>query len=130
MTSIGERIVALRKQLGLSQPELARLVGISQPSMHNIEAGKTKELRGKTLAGLCRVLNSTPDVLLGNRKGPSGESVVHEAEMLALWRLLSPADQAHILSVAKAFASHAKDALHKPKPAKAFKVHHFVTRRR
>ena len=36
---IGERITALRKQKGLSQEELAKLVNISRPSLTQIELG-------------------------------------------------------------------------------------------
>lgn len=38
--AIGRRISALRRKLGLSQRELARRAGISQPNLVNIEAGK------------------------------------------------------------------------------------------
>ena len=104
MASLGERIVALRSALGWSQTELAKRVGISQPSMHNIETGATKTLRGATLAGLCRTLNVSPDVLLGNKRSLSQEAVLHEAEILALWRALGDAEQEHLLATARAFA--------------------------
>ena len=38
--AIGRRIAALRRELGLSQRELAARAGISQPNLTNIEAGK------------------------------------------------------------------------------------------
>lgn len=38
--AIGRRISALRRELGLSQRELAARAGISQPNLVNIEAGK------------------------------------------------------------------------------------------
>ena len=38
--AIGRRIAALRRELGLSQRELAARAGISQPNLVNIEAGK------------------------------------------------------------------------------------------
>lgn len=105
MATIGERIKTLRKARRLSQPALARLVGISQPSLANIEADKTKTLRGETLAGLCRVLDVAPDVLLGKRRVPSEESLLHESELLGLWRALSEANQEHLLAVARALAT-------------------------
>lgn len=109
MPSMGDRIVDLRTALGLSQPELARRIGIKQPSLHNIESGKTKTLRGATLAGLCRVLNVTPEILLqGSRRARSNESVLHEAELLAIWRSLTDADRTHLLAVARALASRPK----------------------
>ena len=38
--AIGRRIAALRRELGLSQRELAARAGITQPNLANIEAGK------------------------------------------------------------------------------------------
>lgn len=38
--AIGRRIAELRRELGYSQRELARMAGISQPNLVNIEAGK------------------------------------------------------------------------------------------
>lgn len=105
VASIGERIKTLRTARRLSQPDLARLVGIKQPSLHNIESDKTKTLRGETLAGLCRVLNVSPDVLLGKRRVPSDETLLHESELLALWRALPQANQEHLLAVARALAT-------------------------
>jgi len=104
MHDIGALIVTLRKSRGLSQPGLAKAIGVSQPSMHAIETGKTKKLRGDTLAGLCRVLNITPDVLLGKRRLPSSEALLHEAELLSIWRSLKEETQAHLLAVARALA--------------------------
>lgn len=101
---IGQLIVALRKARGMSQPALARAISISQPSMHAIENGKTKKLRGDTLAGLCRVLNVTPDVILGKRRLPSSESLLHESELVSIWRSLKEDAQAHLLAVARALA--------------------------
>lgn len=101
---IGERIVALRRAMGLSQPALARLVGIKQPSLHAIESGKTKKLRGDTLAGLCRALNVSPDTLLGHRGPSTEESLLHESEMVAIWRSLTPQDRDHLLAIARALA--------------------------
>lgn len=104
MASLGEKIKALRLAHGWSQPELAKKVGISQPSLHNIESGKTRTIRGATLAGLCRVLNVTPEVLLGNKRSVSEEAVLHEAEVVALWRSMSEDARAHVLAVARALA--------------------------
>lgn len=39
--SLGERISRARKSKGISQAELARAIGIAQPSLSQIEAGKT-----------------------------------------------------------------------------------------
>jgi DNA-binding Xre family transcriptional regulator len=104
----------LRVSRRLSQPELARRVGISQPSLHNIESDKTKALRGDTLAGLCRELNISPEVLLGRRRVDTEEALLHEAEMIGLFRAMPPEAQDHVLAIARALAStRAKGTPHK-----------------
>lgn len=111
MASLKEIVVKLREDRGLSTTELARQAGITQPSMHNIESGKTKNLRGPTLVGLCRALNVSPEVLLGKRRPPPIEAVLQEAELLTLWRTLSDENRKHLLATARAFAT-------KPRPDK------------
>lgn len=105
--TIGSRIVALRTARGMSQPELARQIGIKQPSLHNIETGKTVTLRGATLAGLCRVLNVHPEAILGGGSAPTAgqrEAMLHESEIIAIWRSLTPGDQDHLLAIARALS--------------------------
>lgn len=102
MPTIGARVAALREARGLSQPELAKRIGISQPSLFNIENGRTKTLRGKTLAGLCRELGTTPEVILEGKRTASMEAMLHEQELLSCWRALTPADQEHLLAIARA----------------------------
>ena len=67
---LGRRIAALREAKGLSQPALAKLIGIAQPSLSDIESGKTRSLKGNTLAGLIKHLDVTAESLLD----PSAES--------------------------------------------------------
>jgi transcriptional regulator with XRE-family HTH domain len=105
VSTIGERIRTLRISRRLSQPELAQRIGIKQPSLHNIESDKTKTLRGETLAGLCRELNVSPDVLLGKRKIVSEEALLHEAEMIGLFRSMPHEAQNHVLAIARALAT-------------------------
>ena len=45
MTTPGERIRQAREARGLSQTDLARRVGVKQPSIQNIENGRTKDPR-------------------------------------------------------------------------------------
>jgi transcriptional regulator with XRE-family HTH domain len=105
MSSIGKRVAALRTARGLSQAELARRIKIAQPSLHDIESGKTKTLRGETLANLCRELNVQPDAILKGTTGNRPETLLLESELIATWRSLSEADQEHLMAIARALAS-------------------------
>jgi transcriptional regulator with XRE-family HTH domain len=117
MPSIAARVIALRQARGMSTTDLARACGISQPSMHNIESGKTKTLRGKTLAELARVLGANPEMILG--KGSFTEAQLHEAEMLSLWRALDGDQHRNILAIMQGLAgtkSARQDQAPSPKP--------------
>ena len=46
---IEQDLVALREQRGLSQRELAKRLGVSQPAVAKIESGKIKNIELKTL---------------------------------------------------------------------------------
>jgi hypothetical protein len=90
-------------------------VGIKQPSLHNIESGKTVTLRGATLAGLCRALGVTPDMILkGGTASPSPETMLYEQELLSAWRQMTQKDQDHLLAIARALRDKMKTAAPKP----------------
>jgi transcriptional regulator with XRE-family HTH domain len=66
--SIGQRIKHARKQIGISQAELAQKVGIKQPTLSDLENDMSK---GTTkLASIAKVLRVRP-YWLETGKGPS-----------------------------------------------------------
>lgn len=107
MQTVGERIVMLRKARGMSTSELARAIGVKQPSMWNIESGRTKKLRGDTLAKLCEVLGASPQTILRGI-GMSNEAALMEAELLALWRSMDDAQREHVIAIARAMAGQTR----------------------
>lgn len=65
MNSVGERIYKLRKDMGMTQDELAQKLGYkSKSSINKIEMGKS-EFPQKKLNDFAKVLNTTPGFLLG-----------------------------------------------------------------
>lgn len=100
--SMGERVKALRKSFGLSQPTLAARIGISQPAISQIEKNKTKTLRGHVLAGLCEHLNTTPELILGRYDSSQQlEDAMLEAELIKICRDLTPEGRKALQSVAR-----------------------------
>lgn len=65
MSTVGDRILNLRKELSLSQKELADKVGITEASLSRYENNK-REPKGEIIAKLAKALNTTTDYLLGN----------------------------------------------------------------
>jgi transcriptional regulator with XRE-family HTH domain len=89
--SIGERIAALRKDKGWNQAELARRIGVKQPSIWLIESGNTKSLRADTLMRLASALDSNP-YYIWTGFGPSVAAIdpnAEEAQAVDLYRRLS-----------------------------------------
>lgn len=67
MIRTSERIRTLRKQAGLSQKELADLVGIAQNTLSQYESG-TRALRVETLKKLSEVFGCSMESLAGVQK--------------------------------------------------------------
>lgn len=64
--SIGERVSLVRKQRGLSLPDLAKLTGIKFQNLWRLEhGGRAGHVRSDTLIKLCQALGVSADRLLG-----------------------------------------------------------------
>lgn len=62
-TITGDRLRALRQELGLSQEEVAKKIGISRPAYVNYEQGKSRPVR--KLKELAALFDASTDYLLG-----------------------------------------------------------------
>lgn len=69
MKTLGERVRHRRTKLELSQPDLARLAGMSQQNITSIETADDTDRRPRRLPELAEALCTTPDWLLYER-GP------------------------------------------------------------
>lgn len=65
MRAIGERVLVLRRRLGLSQHGLAAKAGVDVMTISRLERGDKKRLEVESLAGLAHALDLTTDQLLG-----------------------------------------------------------------
>lgn len=106
MDTIGKRIKARRKSLGLTQVDLALRVGIKQPTLSQIESDQTKEMEASTLAGLCRELMLTPDYLIfGAGDAGDDELPLKASELLYILRSLSQDKQESLMHMARGLYS-------------------------
>lgn len=64
MQNYGDRLKQARKDLHLTQTEVAELLGITQKSYQRMESGN-HDLKMSTIYQLCKVLNISADWLLG-----------------------------------------------------------------
>lgn len=63
LVQIGERIRERRKQLGLSQEDLAKIVDISSQTISNTELG-IKSIRAESIVLIAKALKTSTDFLL------------------------------------------------------------------
>jgi len=93
LNSLGERMRFRRRELGLTQEELALLSGTNQAVIQKIENGKS--LRPRKLDVIADALNITPSWLLYGEK--KNTQLTPEAKKVGeLWMRLSEREQRHI----------------------------------
>lgn len=70
LINMGQRIAARRKELDMTQEQLAEKLGLSLQSISCIELGK-KAVRPENLANLCKHLNVSVDYILYGKRDES-----------------------------------------------------------
>lgn len=61
--TIGNKLLCIRKRMGLTQAEVAEAAGLSDRTYADIERG-TVNMRTETILRICNVLHITPDEIL------------------------------------------------------------------
>jgi DNA-binding XRE family transcriptional regulator len=69
---LGARIEARRKEIGISQAELARRVGVRQSTMNSLINGNSRTTR--SIVELARELSTTPHYLMGLSDDPDEDA--------------------------------------------------------
>ena len=75
MTTIGERIKKRRLELGMSQDELARIMGYKSRSSINKLETQGQELPIKRVKQLAEALHTTPEYIMGWEEKPKEEKI-------------------------------------------------------
>ena len=107
------KIKEIRTENGMSQKELAQLLGVSQTNIYNYEVGRT-EPSIEILIKLAKALNVSIDYLVGNSdefgaimvEGP--ELTQAEKQLLANFRGADEVGKRSILITAQAFFNQAQ----------------------
>jgi transcriptional regulator with XRE-family HTH domain len=84
MQAIAERIIALRKDAGLTQKQLAEELGVTQPVISGIERGELR-VHGELIVELSRLLKVSADEILGI-KTPKKKTDKMTPEQTRLWK--------------------------------------------
>ena len=61
--AIGNKLLTIRKRMGMTQAEVAEAAGLSDRTYADIERG-TVNMRTETILRICNVLHITPDEIL------------------------------------------------------------------
>lgn len=79
MREIGNKLLAIRKRMGMTQVEVAEAAGLSSRTYADIERG-TVNMRVETILRICEALHITPDEILTQS---NTELTAQEEEILA-----------------------------------------------
>jgi transcriptional regulator with XRE-family HTH domain len=106
--TIGERLARLRRDRGITQSELAEILGMTQPMISGYEHG-TLRLHGELIVQLAGILNVSADELLGLEKSKGTSAPKNRRLMRRLQELdrLPRRDQQALLRTIDAFLQKA-----------------------
>ena len=79
MREIGNKLLTIRKRMGMTQVEVAEAAGLSSRTYADIERG-TVNMRVETILHICEALHITPDEILTQS---NTELTAQEEEILA-----------------------------------------------
>ena len=66
---IGNKLLSIRKRMGMTQSEVAEAAGLSDRTYADIERG-TVNMRTETMLRICNVLHITPDEVITEESTP------------------------------------------------------------
>ena len=99
--TIGNKLLTVRKRMGMTQAEVAEAAGLSDRTYADIERG-TVNMRTETILRICNVLHITPDEIL------TEESAALSAKQAELWERLNacnPKDKETALQLLSVYLS-------------------------
>lgn len=89
MREIGNKLLAIRKRMGMTQVEVAEAAGLSGRTYADIERG-TVNMRVETILHICEALHITPDEILTQS---DTDLTAREEEILARLKACNPKDK-------------------------------------
>lgn len=99
LRTIGNKLLTIRKRMGMTQADVAEAAGLSDRTYADIERG-TVNMRTETILRICNVLHITPDEVL------TEESTSLSTRQTELWQRLNacnPKDKETALQLLSVF---------------------------
>lgn len=97
----GKRIRFARKARGLRQIALAKLIGIAQSAISDLETGNSKDMEGSTLVGLVKHLGVNPHWIM-HGDGPMFFDDDDSISLIESFGKMTDANRAALLAAADA----------------------------
>lgn len=97
--TIGNKLLSIRKRMGLTQAEVAEAAGLSDRTYADIERG-TVNMRAETILRICKVLYVTPDEIF-TEENRSLSSI--QGELLERLNACNPKDRETALQLLSVF---------------------------
>lgn len=96
---IGNKLLAFRKRMGMTQAEVAEAAGLADRTYADIERG-TANMRTETLLHICQALHVTPDEILTEEN----EAVhMRQGDLIKRLDACSPKDKETALNILSAY---------------------------
>ena len=92
---IGNKLLTIRKRMGMTQSEVAEAAGLSDRTYADIERGSVN-MRTETFLRICDVLHITPDEVLTEE---SGSITARQAELWERLKVCNPKDKETALQI-------------------------------
>ena len=89
LRTIGNKLLTIRKRMGMTQAEVAEAAGLSDRTYADIERGSVN-MRTETILRICSVLHITPDEILTKE---STSLAAKQAELIERLNTCNPKDK-------------------------------------
>lgn len=108
--NLGHRVAQLRKQCGMSQTDLAKVVGVSYAQLGRYETKGTQP-PAEVLKKIAEALGTTVDYLISGDKDEKAQATLRDAELLQQFRAveqMNEKDKSTIKDIIDAFIKRSK----------------------
>ena len=99
LRTIGNKLLTIRKRMGMTQAEVAEAAGLSDRTYADIERGSVN-MRTETILRICNVLHITPDEILTEE---STSLAARQAELIERLNTCNPKDKETALQLLSVF---------------------------
>jgi transcriptional regulator with XRE-family HTH domain len=112
--SPGARVKRLRQQLGISQSELARRLGVDRQNVYQIERGQQEHMRKHTLQRYAEALGVSPSYLATGRERDCSATLPEIEAYLSETTVLSKQDIQTVVRIVRALEAEQLRMLNEP----------------